>query len=313
MGRVSAPVATTHAIAVGPLFAVLGVLGFSFKAILVKLAYLAHPVDPVTLLAWRMIYAAPLFLAMVVWAERRPGTKPMTRRDVGALAGLGFLGYYLSSYVDFAGLRYISASLERLILFTYPTVVVLLSAIVHRKPVTRRTLGALVLCYAGVVLVFVRDLGAADHGADVALGGFLVFVSAVLYAMYLVFAGPVIHRLGSLRFIAWAMLASTVFVVAQFLLTQPVSALRVPARVHAITLTMAIFSTVVPTWLMAEALKRIGANQAALVGSLGPVFTIALGYLMLDEPLHAIQFAGVALVLAGVWQITAKPASVRPA
>lgn len=309
----SAPDGAGRALALGPLFAVVGVLGFSFKAILVKLAYLAHPVDAVTLLTWRMIYSAPLFLAMALWAERTPGTEPMTRRDVLALAGLGFIGYYLSSYADFAGLQYITASLERLILFTYPTIVVLLSALVHGKPVTRRTLAALLFCYAGVVLVFVRDLGTAPRGSEVALGGALVFASAVLYATYLVFAGPVIHRLGSLRFIAWAMLASTLFVFAQFAITHPIAALSVPPRVHATTLAMAIFSTVLPTWMMAEALKRIGANQAALVGSLGPVFTIALGHLLLDEPLHAVQFAGVALVLVGVWQVTAKPASVRPA
>jgi drug/metabolite transporter (DMT)-like permease len=305
--------AGTASAAVGPLFAVIGVLGFSFKAILVKLVYLAHPVDAVTLLALRMIYAAPLFALMALWAEGRPGTRRMSRRDVAALTGLGFIGYYLSSYADFTGLQYITASLERLILFTYPTVVVLLSALVHRKPVTRRTTIALLLCYAGVVLVFAHDLRNADRGRDVALGGVLVFASAVLYATYLVFAGPVIHRLGSLRFIAWAMLASTVFVFAQFLATHPLSALSVPLRIHLLSIAMAVLSTVLPTWLMAEALKRIGANQAALVGSLGPVFTIALGAALLGEPLHAIQFAGVALVLAGVWQVTYKPGSVRPA
>ena len=306
------PEPATHA-AIGPLFAVLGVLGFSFKAILVKLAYLAHPVDPVTLLAWRMIYAAPFFAVMALWAERSAAAKAMTMRDVAALVALGFVGYYLSSYTDFAGLQYISASLERLILFTYPTVVVLLSALVYRKPVTGRTLAALLLCYGGVVLVFANDLRVAPRGGDVVLGGVLVFASAALYAVYLVFAAPVIQRLGSLRFIAWAMLASTVFVFAQFALTHPLSVLAVPPRVHALSLAMAVFSTVLPTWLMAEALKRIGANRAALVGSLGPVFTIALGFLLLDEPLHPIQFAGVALVLAGVWQVTNRPSVVRPA
>ena len=195
------PEPATHA-AIGPLFAVLGVLGFSFKAILVKLAYLAHPVDPVTLLAWRMIYAAPFFAVMALWAERSAAAKAMTMRDVAALVALGFVGYYLSSYTDFAGLQYISASLERLILFTYPTVVVLLSALVYRKPVTGRTLAALLLCYGGVVLVFANDLRVAPRGGDVVLGGVLVFASAALYAVYLVFAAPVIQRLGSLRFIA---------------------------------------------------------------------------------------------------------------
>ncbi|HVE48806.1 MAG TPA: DMT family transporter [Casimicrobiaceae bacterium] len=303
----------SHA-AIGPLFAVIGVLGFSFKAILVKLAYAAHPVlDAATLLTWRMIYAAPLFTLMAWFAERQPGAIRMQRRDVLTVIGLGFIGYYLSSYLDFAGLHYITASLERLIVFTYPAIVVLLSAFIYRKPVTRRTLIALVLCYIGVVLVFLHDLRVADSGRDVALGGFLVFMSAILYAIYLVFAGPAIARLGSQRFIAWAMLTSSVFVFGQFALIHPITSLAIPPAVHWLSLTMAVFSTVLPTWLMAEALKRIGASRASIVGSLGPVFTIGFGAMLLDEPMHAIQLAGAALVLAGVWQVTQKPSTAREA
>ena len=291
---------------IGPVFAVLGVLGFSFKAILVKLAYAAHPVDPVTLLAWRMIYAAPFFAAMAFWAERQPDAAPIARADVLRLVGLGFIGYYFSSYLDFAGLQYITASLERLILYLYPSIVVLLGALLHRQPITRRVVLALLLSYAGIVLVFAHDLRTAPQSRDVLIGGGLVFASAVAYAIYLVVAPPVIGRLGSLRFIAWAMLSSTVWVVAQFLVVNPLSALTVPPRVHALAALMAVVSTVLPTWMMAEALKRIGASHAALVGSLGPIFTIGFGYVLLAEPLHAIQLVGAALVLAGIWQVTQK-------
>jgi drug/metabolite transporter (DMT)-like permease len=292
---------------IGPLFAIIGVFGFSLKAIIVKLAYASHPVDPVTLLAMRMLYAAPLFAVMAWWASRDPRAPLFTRADWLALAGLGFVGYYLSSLVDFIGLQYVTASLERLMLFLYPTIVVLLSAIFLRQRITGRIVAALVLSYAGIVLVVAHDLRLTPDMHALWFGGAMVFASAFLYAVYLVGAGPVIARLGSLRFVAWAMLASTVFVLAHFVATRPLSALILPARVHGLSVAMAVFSTALPIFLMAEALQRIGANRASLIGSLGPVFTIALGYWLLDEPIHAIQLAGAALVLGGVMLVSVKP------
>jgi len=198
---------------IGPLCAVVGVLGFSFKAILIKLAYAWSPIDAVTLLALRMIYAAPMFAVMAMLAARRPDAKPISKRDWLALAWLGFIGYYLSSLLDFIGLQYITASLERLVLFLYPTIVVVLSALFLRRPITRKAVGALLLCYAGIGLVFWHDLKVTGDPASTALGGALVFASAVGYAIYLVGAGGVIARLGSLRFIALAMLISAGFVI----------------------------------------------------------------------------------------------------
>ena len=292
---------------IGPVCAVLGVLGFSFKAILIKLAYRDASVDAITLLTLRMLYSAPLFLAMAAWARRAPGAPPTSRADWMRLIWLGCIGYYLASLLDFMGLQYITASLERLVLFLYPTVVVLLSALLLGQPVTRRAAAALMLSYAGIAVVFWHDLRFTGNAGATLAGGGLVFLSAILYALYLVQAGGVIARLGSSRFIAWAMLASTVFVVAQFLLTRPLSALAQPGRIHALSLAMAIFSTVLPTWLIAESIRRMGANAASLVGSLGPVFTIGLGAMILGEPVHAIQLAGAALVLGGVMLVTVKP------
>jgi drug/metabolite transporter (DMT)-like permease len=286
---------------------VLGVLGFSFKAILIKLAYAAHPVDAVTLLALRMLYSAPFFVAMAWWASRRGRALPIGRRDWTQLALLGFVGYYLASLLDFMGLQHVTAAFERLVLFLYPTLVVLLSAAWQRVPITRRAAVALLLSYAGIALVFVNDLNVGGDARAVATGGALVFGSAFLYAIYLVRAGPVIARMGSTRFIAWAMLVSTLFVLAQFALTRDFGALAVPARVHGLALAMAVFSTVLPTWLIAEAIRRIGANASSQIGSLGPVFTIFLGAFLLDEPVRAIQLAGAALVLAGVTLVTRKP------
>jgi drug/metabolite transporter (DMT)-like permease len=284
---------------------VVGTLGFSFKAILIKLAYAMSSVDAITLLALRMLYSAPFFVAMAWWASR--GAGPIERRDWLAILGLGFIGYYLASLLDFMGLRYITASLERLILYLYPTMVVLLSAAFLHKPVTRRAIAALVLSYAGIALVFRHDAALSGDASATLIGGALVFGSALCYAVYLVAAGGVIGRIGSMRFIAVAMLVSSMFVLMHFALARPIEALDVPPSIHLLSLAMAVFSTVLPTWLVAEAIRRIGANRTSLVGSLGPVFTIALGAMLLGEPMHAIQLAGAALVLAGVALVTVKP------
>jgi drug/metabolite transporter (DMT)-like permease len=295
---------------VGPVFAIVGVLGFAFKAILIKLAYAAMPIDAVTLLTLRMAYSAPFFALMAWWATRTTGATPLTRRDWLSIAWLGFIGYYLSSLVDFIGLQYVTAALERLMLYLYPTIVVVLSAIFFRQRITGRIVVALALSYVGIVLVFARDLQLAGDPRELWLGGALVFASSFLYACYLVGVGPVIARLGSMRFIALAMLTSALFIFIHFLATRPSSALLVPARVHLLSLTMAVFSTVLPTYLIAEAIKRIGANRTSLLGSMGPLFTIWLGSWLLDEPVHAIQLIGAALVLAGVALVTFRPARI---
>jgi len=298
---------------IGPLLAVVGVLGFSFKAILIKLAYAWEPIDAVTLLTLRMIYSAPIFLLMALFATARGrASAPIMRRDWLRILWLGFIGYYLASLVDFMGLQYVTAALERLMLYLYPTLVVVLSAIFLRQRITGRIALALLLSYAGIALVFGRDLSFSGDPHALWLGAALVFASSFFYALYLIGAGPVIARLGSLRFIALAMLTSAAFVFAQFAATRPASALAAPARIQLLSLTMAIFSTVVPTYLIAEAIKRMGANRTSLVGSLGPVFTIWLGYWILDEPVHWIQLGGVALVLAGVTLVALRPRAVVP-
>jgi len=289
---------------IGPVCAIVGVLGFSFKAILIKLAYAQYPVDPVTLLALRMVYSAPLFLALAYWASRAPQARAFSRRDWLMIAWLGFIGYYLASLLDFMGLAYITAALERLVLYLYPTMVVLLSAFLFKKRITPRAVVALLLSYAGIALVFVHDLSVQGDPSAQWLGGALVFGSALCYSLYLVTAGGIIARLGSIRFVAWAMLASSLFVLLQFFATRPPSALAVPWSIHGISLAMAVFSTVLPTLLIAEAIRRIGANTSSLVGSLGPVFTIGLGAMILGEAVYAIQLVGAALVLAGVMLVS---------
>src|SRR5436309_12099990 len=192
---------------IGPSCAVVGVLGFSFKAILIKLAYAWTSIDPVTLLALRMLYSAPFFIAMAWISGRTPSARPLTAVDWRAVAWLGFLGYYFASLLDFLGLQYITAALERLVLFLNPTIVVVLSAMLLKKPITRRAVIALVLSYAGIAFVLWQDLRFGGDVRATTVGGALVFTSAIAYAFYLVGSTDVIGRLGSSRFIGWVMLA----------------------------------------------------------------------------------------------------------
>ncbi|MFO1303319.1 MAG: DMT family transporter [Burkholderiales bacterium] len=297
---------------IGPACAVVGVVGFSFKAIFVKLAFRDSTVDVSTLLALRMIYSTPLLLLMAWYASRQSAAPRMTRGDWLRIAWFGFTAYYLASVFDFLGLRYISASLERLILFLYPTFVVLLSALLLGVRVTRRAAAALALSYAGIVVAFAHDVRFAGNPRETVVGSLLVLSCAVIYALYLVQSGALIARLGSLRFIAWAMLVSVAFVMLQFLIVHPVSALAVSPRVHALSFGMAVVSTVIPTWLIAESVRRIGANQSSLIGAMGPMITMAFGAVLLDEPIEALQVVGAALVLAGVLLVSLRPSRRSP-
>ena len=289
---------------VGVALTIVGSIAFSGKPIIIKLAY-QYGVDVMTLLALRMLFSLPFFLAMAIWAGRAP--TPLTRRDWLAVLALGFTGYYLGSYLDLAGLQYISASLGRLILYLYPTLVLVLGTLVLKQRVTRRHIASLVLSYGGIALVFRSELGLAGPLGTTLLGALLVFGGAMTYAVYLVAGARMIQKLGSLRFTAYASIAATVFVIATFLATHGPARLAVPREVYGLTLVLAVFSTVLPLWLMAEGLKRIGANQVSLVACIGPVSTIGLAHVFLGEPITSIQLAGAGLVLCGIVVISLKP------
>jgi drug/metabolite transporter (DMT)-like permease len=290
--------------AVGVAMAIAGVVCFSLRPILIKLAY-GYVVDPVTLLALRMIFSLPFFLAAAAWVGRDASNR-LTRRDVWAIVFLGFIGYYFASFVDFLGLQYVSAGLGRLILFLYPTLVVVLSIVfLHKRPSIREIV-ALGITYSGVALVMSTLLGGGN--ANLALGAALCFASATGYAVYLVAGSQVVQRVGSIRFTAYATTVASIFCIAQFFLLRPLTALALPPPVYGIAIAMAIFSTVLPVFVTSEALRRIGANQVALVGALGPVTTIFFGWMGLDETMTPVQLAGGALVLGGVMLVTLRPA-----
>ena len=281
---------------VGLALAAGGSIAFSAKAIIVKLAY-RHGVDAVTLIMFRMLFALPLFLALAWWAGR--GKTPLTRRDLAVVCGLGFCGYYLASFLDFAGLQYISASLERLILYLNPTIVLFLGAVLFKRRVQPRQLLALAVSYGGVLLVFGQEANLS--GRDTLLGAALVFGSAVAYAVYLVYSGAEVQRLGALRLTGWATSVACVLCILQFVLLRPLDAALVAPTVLWLSVLNATLCTFAPVIMVMMAIERVGATLTAQTGMIGPLSTIAMGVLVLGEPFNAWIVAGTGLVLTGVW------------
>ena len=281
--------------------------GFSFKAILVKLAYRVPggvPVDAVTLLALRMAFAAPVF--GVAALRTRSGAR-LTARQWLALVAVGLAGYYGASILDFWGLHYITAGLERLILFTYPTLTVLMGVVFLGKHLHRREVAALILTYVGVAAAFAHDLQLATDVRSVWIGAGLVFASSLSYAVYLTGGGQLIARLGSARFTALAMAVATLGTLLHYLLARPWDELlHQPWPVYALAFTMAVVSTVLPVFMQSAAIKTLGAGRASLVGMVGPLATILFGWLLLGESLSLWQLGGAVLVIGGILVISRK-------
>ncbi|WP_431099533.1 DMT family transporter [Polaromonas aquatica] len=285
--------------AAGLLLATFGAIAFSGKAIIVKLAY-RYGVDAVTLIMYRMLFALPIFAAMAWWASR--GKAPLTRKDWLGVLWLGFTGYYLASFLDFAGLAYISASLERLILYLNPTLVLLLGLVMYKRRVSAAQIIGMAISYCGVVLVFGHEI--TFQGADAAWGALLVFLSAVSYALYLVYSGEMVTRLGSLRLVGLATTVACLLCLLQFVLLRPISAAAVAPEVIWLSLLNATLCTAVPVLMVMMAIERIGAGMAAQTGMVGPMSTILMGVLILGEPFTAWVAAGTVLVIAGIFVFT---------
>ena len=288
--------------ATGAALALLAALGFSMKAIFVKLAY-PYGVDAITLLALRMGLALP-FILWVGLAEQRSGAS-LSRGDWGRLFLLGCFGYYGASILDFWGLEYISAGLERLILFTYPTLTILIGVLFQGKPFTKREGVALVLCYCGIGFAFIHDLGLGE-ARNVWLGGALVFASSVSYALYLSGSAPMIVRIGAMRFAALATLMSSAVTLLHFVGTHPLTAFVQPMPVYGWGLAMAIFSTVVPVFAQSAAIRRLGAGRSSMFTMVGPLLTIGFGWWLLNEQISLAQIIGAALVVLGILIVSRK-------
>jgi drug/metabolite transporter (DMT)-like permease len=276
--------------------AALGAVAFSGKAIIAKLAY-RYGVDAVTLLMYRMLFSLPFFVLMAWWAGR--GKPVLTQRQWVAVFGLGFSGYYLASHLDFLGLQYISASLERLILYLNPTLVLMLGWMLYGRRIGLRQALAMAVSYSGVLLVFGHE--ASFEGSATAIGGVLVFGAALSYAVYLIFSGEFVNQLGSLRLVGLATTVACVLCIAQFVLLRPMSAANVAPEVINLSLFNAVFCTVVPVLLVMMGIERIGAGLASQFGMIGPMSTLLMGAYFLDEPLNMWVGVGTVLVLLGVF------------
>jgi len=286
----------------GVLLASAGAIAFSGKAIVVKLAY-RYGVDAVTLIMYRMLFALPLFLCLAAWAGR--GRARLTWADRRLLIGLGVTGYYLSSFLDFGGLEYINANLERLILYLNPTFVLTLSVLLFRAKVLRQQWLALAVSYVGVLVVFAHDLSVS--GSHVALGSLLVLGSAFCYALYLVFSGQAVKRLGALRITGVATSIAATVCIGQFFILRPVSAMAVAHPVIWLSVLNATLCTFLPVVLVMLAVERVGATVVAQTGNIGPLSTVGLSILVLHEPLTLWLAIGTLLVLLGIWLLVRRP------
>ena len=293
--------AATKNVAIGLLLAVFGAIAFSGKAIIVKLAY-RYGVDAVTLIMYRMLFALPIFALMAWWSSR--GKPPLSRQDWLGIVGLGFTGYYLASFLDFAGLSYISASLERLILYLNPTLVLLLGLVLYKRKIARRQALGMLISYTGIFLVFGHEIQL--EGSHVALGAMLVFLSAISYAVYLSFSGELVQRLGAIRLVGLATTVACLLCLAQFVILRPWSAALVAPEVVWLSVLNATLCTAVPVLMVMMAIERVGAGTAAQAGMIGPMSTILMGILILGEPFTAWVAAGTLLVMTGIFVFTSR-------
>jgi drug/metabolite transporter (DMT)-like permease len=291
----------------GIFICILGAICFSTKAIFVKLAYRDTSVDAVTLLALRMIFSLPFFVVSAITASSRQDNVKFTTKQWVSIAVIGCLGYYVSSLLDFLGLQYISAGIERLVLFIYPTLVLLMVALIFKEKIKRKQWIAVGITYAGLLVAFVAeaDLQSASN-KDFFLGASLIYACAFTYAAYIVGSGRLIPQVGSAKFNSYAMSFACCAVLTHFFVTSDESLLNHEPLVYIYSIAMAIFSTVIPSYLVSEAIKRIGSDNAAIAGSVGPVSTVLQAYFFLAEPISVLQIFGTLLVLVGVLLIGKK-------
>jgi drug/metabolite transporter (DMT)-like permease len=290
--------------AAGIVICLLGAVCFSTKAIFVKLAYNNTTVDPITLLTLRMIFALPFFVISAWWSSNQTKNVKFTPRQWLGVATIGCLGYYVSSLLDFLGLQYVTAGIERLILFIYPTLVLLMSSLFFKVKVTTLQWLALIVTYFGLTIAFWGEVNFDSQPRDFYIGAVLIFICAITYAMYIVGSGRLIPGVGAAKFNSYAMSFAAIAVVVHFFITNENSLFSLDSTVYAYSFLMAIVSTVIPSYLVTEGIKRIGSDNAAIVGSIGPVSTIVQAYFFLLEPIHMLQLLGTILILIGVLMIS---------
>lgn len=290
----------------GFLITIGGAIFFSTKAIFVKLAFQDTKVDAVTLLFLRMLFSLPFYIGAAWIAHRKEGVVKLTRKQWGWVLTMGIFGYYLSSLFDFIGLQYVSAGLERLILFLYPTFAVLINTFYFKTKLSRIQVLALLLTYIGIGTAYWGEIRSAQYGPQFFYGSFMIFLCAVTYSFYLVGTGRLVNAVGATRYTAYAMLAASAGIFTHFLLTHPVQNVVMTSSLAGYGIALAIIATVLPSFMMSVGMKKIGSNNVAIITSIGPVSTILQAHFFLGETIIPEQILGTALVIVGViligWQ-----------
>ena len=288
----------------GVLILMVANMGFSTKAVIIKLMYQYH-VDTFSVIALRMLFSAPVYIVVALVLAQRKDNIPLSRKELLSVAGLGILSYYISSMLDFWGLQYISAGVERLILFTYPTMVLVISAVLFKKKIGTPQYIAMILTYIGVAIAYVAESGLGDQ-KNVVLGASLIFTCAITYSFFVVGTGELVKRLGSIKFTCYAMLAATVPALIQSGVHDGMNIFNFSTEVYSLAVWMAVVATVFPTFMIVEGIRLVGANNSGIIGFVGPVWTIFLANWLLGEPITLMQSIGTAIVLAGVFLISWK-------
>lgn len=291
---------------IGALFTLIGAVMFAGKAVIVKWLYIHHPMETVSLLALRMLFSLPFYIGILFWNKIKfPSEIRLTKKEWIWMLAIGLLGYYLASFFDFWGLQFISAGLERLVLFIYPTLVLVISAIFFKKKIERIQYIALIITYLGIVLAFVPEIKIGMQ-KNLLLGAFLIFLSALTYAMYLIGNGEMVKKIGSTLFTCYAMLISTAMVIIHYFLTSTTNLFHYEPIVYQQSMIMAIFCTVIPSFLVSEGIQRIGSGNVAIIGSFGPMATIFMASYFLNETFNGWQIAGTVFILVGVLMISVR-------
>lgn len=290
----------------GIFIGILGVVLFSSKAVMVKLAY-NYQVDAITILLLRMLFSFPFYLAIAIFYRPKNNINPYKSKDYAWVIFFGLVGYYLASYFDFLGLSYIKASMERIILFVYPTIVIILNRLFLKQPIAKIQVLAILLSYLGIVIAFSNEV--AITGNNVYLGGFFVLLSAITYASYLVGSGWLIPKFGVVKFTAYAMLVSCVSVFIHYMYINETDLFTLPWQVYGLGFLVAVFATVIPSFLVSASIKMINSSNFAIVAGIGPISTIILAGIFLNEKLTVLQFFGALLVIFGIFISSVKKKS----
>lgn len=287
----------------GFLITLIGAILFSTKAIIVKLAFTHTNIDALTLLTLRMAFSLPFYVAAAWIGSSRSQQPRFTRRQWIYILGLGIFGYYLSSLFDFVGLRYVSAGLERLILFLYPTFAVLINVWIFKEKISRLQQWALLLTYLGIGIAYFGEVKFDGSNNDIYWGSFLIFLCAVTYSIYIAGSGRMVNQVGPTRFTSYAMLSATAGIFIHFLLAGNYGQLYQIADYWWYGVLLALIATVIPTFMLSAGMKLIGTNNVAIISAIGPVSTILQAHWILDEPIFGAQIAGTVLVVIGVIMI----------